>query len=967
VSVTPRGTSTSNVAVATVSATSITPAFAGFRDALAGLYEIGDEVGRGGSAYVFRARDLQRRVDVALKVLRPEFGAAVTELRFLREIDLVRNLDHPNVLPLLDSGSADGQVYFTMPLLKGRTLRDDLDEHGALPLDRVIAISRDIARALDYAHRKGVIHRDIKPSNTLLEDDRAYVADFGIARAVRVASGDQLTDSGVSIGTPEYMSPEQAVASRQLDGRSDIYSLGCVVYHMLSGAPPFSGPNNQAIVARHVHEAPPPLHVVRPTISAAMETVVGRALAKIPADRYATAAEFVDALEAAVDAPTAVRPTVTPRRALIAAAVAVAGAAALWFAPLRGNDIDPNRIVVFPLTTSGLRAEEPNGEGVATAIGYTLEGTRPLRWLEGWELLDDAVRSDPARLTPKAARTMSRKAHAGYFISGSILRDADSVSVALQLSSVAGDSVIARAIVNDGRGAFIPSLALKAVTKLMAGWLQPKPDDVSPLGDRQPASVVNFLQGEAEYRRMQFPAALVHFKAAVRQDSSFALAALLGAQAADWLSLSDQDSALVEVAMSHEASLPLQQQMIARGLQAYIIGNADSAVYYFDRALKIEPESWQTWTMLGEVYARLLPSYGVADSLSEQAFLRARELDADFAPALVHLERAAFRRGDLEAARRWGQAIKAANADSIHAGERTLMLRCLEGRMSESDWSETVRKNPEAVLATGKFFAAGANQPVCARAALNAVLRADTSVAVLAYRWAALLLLSGVDDAIGYSPKAAELSARAAVDIPSWPLTALSNKETPDVNRIRRRALDSLSSEYAKLRTDRLWYLGLIAFRLRDTAALASIQRIVQSRADSSGESTDRLIAAEGSARLSVLRRDSTTAIKELLALKPTGRRNDIAWQPWESLGPERMILAELLLAKGDAQGAINIATLIDAPEPVSYLYCLRSSLRLRLRAAEQLRDDRLIKMYRARLSRLDSDAARVAASSPTQ
>src|SRR5262249_10875022 len=143
------------------------------RGALAGVYEIGDEVGHGGSAYVFRARDLRRQTDVALKVLRPEFGAAVTELRFLREIDLVRTLEHPNVLPLLDSGSAAGQVYFTMPLLQGRTLRDRLDEDGALPIDQVIAISRDIARALDYAHGKGVIHRDIKPSNTLLEDDRA--------------------------------------------------------------------------------------------------------------------------------------------------------------------------------------------------------------------------------------------------------------------------------------------------------------------------------------------------------------------------------------------------------------------------------------------------------------------------------------------------------------------------------------------------------------------------------------------------------------------------------------------------------------------------------------------------------------------------------------------------------------------------------------------------------------------------
>ena len=960
---TPRGTPTDG-AIATDSLPRV--GFERLREALVGLYEIGEEVGRGGTAYVFRARDLRRQRDVAMKVLRPEFGAAVTELRFLREIELVGNLEHPNVLPLLDSGSAGGQVYFTMPLLKGRTLRHLLQENGALPIDQVIAISRDIARALDYAHGKGVIHRDIKPSNTLLEDDRAYVADFGIARAVRVASGDELTDSGVSIGTPEYMSPEQGMGSRQLDGRCDVYSLGCVVYHMLTGAPPFTGPNNQAIIARHCHEAPPPLHVVRPTISEATERVVERALAKIPADRYATAGEFVSALEVAVNAPPVARRKVTLRRATIAAAFAVASVAALWFARLGNDNLDPNRIVVFPLTTSGLDAGEPSGEAVATAIGYTLEGTRPLRWLDGWELLNTASQSDTTRLTTSAARALSRKAHASYFIDGSIIRAADSLTVALQLSSVAGDTVIARSIVTEARGAFIPSLGLRAVTKLMAALLQPKATDVSPLSNSQPA-VVNFLQGEHEYRRMQFPAALDHYKAAVRVDSSFALAALRGAQTAGWLSRADQDSALVEVALSHEPSLPLLQRMIARGLRAYVIGNADSAVYYFERALKIEPASSQTWTMLGEVYARMLPSRGPADSLSKQAFLRARELDADFAPALIHLERLAFRQGDLAAVRRFGAELKLANADTSHAFARDLMTRCLERRVSAADWSEAVRREFESVLEAGKIFSAGANQPICARAALQALLRADTSVVRPNYRWASLLILDGVDDALAYSPNAAEIGARVTANLSLWPLSALHDAKTPELDRMRRRALDSLAANYATLRIGHLWYLSLIALRLRDTAELASIQRIVESRADSSGARTDRLVAAEASARLSLLRGDTTRAIKELLALEPTARRNDITWMPWESLGAERMMLAELLLARGNARRAIDVATLIDAPEPAAYLYWLRFSLQLRVRAADQLHDARLAKSYRARLAQLDVEAARVVESRPTQ
>jgi hypothetical protein len=227
-------------------------------------------------------------------------------------------------------------------------------------------------------------------------------------------------------------------------------------------------------------------------------------------------------------------------------------------------------------------------------------------------------------------------------------------------------------------------------------------------------------------------------------------------------------------------------------------------------------------------------------------------------------------------------------------------------------------------------------------------------------------MLNGVDEALAYSPTHEEIGGHATANLQPWPLLALRDGEAPDLDRKRRRALDSLAANH-ETRTESLWYLGLIAFRLRDTAALASIQHIVQSRADSSGARVDKLVAAEGSARLSALRGDSSRAIKELLALTPNGRRNDISWQPWESLGPERMLLAELLLAHGDARGAIRVATLIDAPEPVAYLYWLRSSLRLRLRAAEQLHDARLAESYRARLAQLDVNAARVAASSPTQ
>jgi len=856
-----------------------------------------------------------------------------------------------------------------MPLVNGQTLRRRLRESGPLPIQDVIAIGRDVASALDYAHGCGVIHRDIKPSNTLLDGEQegggggggAFVTDFGIARAVAVASGDQLTDSGTSVGTPEYMSPEQAVGARQIDGRCDVYSLGCMVYEMLSGAPPFTGPTSQAIIARHCQEPPPPLHVVRPTVSEAMERVVERALAKVPADRYATAGEFITALEVAVNAPPLAKRRRALKRATVAAAIVAAVAAGvLWSVRPSGDVLDRNRIVVFPLTASGLEAGEPSGEAVATAIGYTLGGTRPLRWLEGWELLDDASRNDNARLTASEARRLSRKAHAAYFIHGTIIGSADSISVALELSSVEGDSAIAAKTETGPRGAFIPSLALRAMTTLMTPVLQLKALDISPLSNRPPTAVLNFLQGEADYRRMDFAKALDHDSAAVAMDSSFALAALRGAQSADWLSLPKRDSALVEVALSHEPSLPPLQRMIARGLRAYTNGDADSAVYYLEKAIALEPEQAATWAMLGQVYARMLPSRGPADSLSEIAFLRARQLDGDFAPALMQLERLALRRGDLGTAERFAKEVKAAHADSSHALARTLMTQCLEHGASSVDWKKAIREDTESVLEVGKLLAAGGKQPLCGRGAVQALLKADTFFVLRGYRWASLLILEGIDETLGLAPNDNELSLRGVAGLPLWALSGLRSQTTPELDRTRRRALDSLASTYQTLRTDKLWYLGLIAFRLRDDVTLASIQRIVSSRAESLGGRMDRLVASEVSARLKLLRGDSTGAINELRALKPTARRNDIAWQPCESLAAERMMLAELLLARGDARGAIDVATLLDAPEPAVYLYYLRPSLLLRARAAEQLHDARLVKSYRARLSQLDASAAQV-------
>jgi len=281
------------------------------RAALASRYRIHREVGRGGMATVYLADDLRHDRRVAVKVLRSELATALGPERFLQEIQFTARLAHPHILPLYDSGQAEELLYYVMPYVEGESLRQRLEREKQLPLEDALDVTRAVAAALDYANRHQVVHRDIKPENVMLHEGEAMVTDFGIAKAISVAGKDNLTQTGHLVGTPAYMSPEQAAGEAELDGRSDIYSLGCMVYEMLAGETPFTGPTAQAILAKRFTEPVPPLRAARDTIPDWVERAVMRALAKVPADRFATAAQFAQALASpgGVSTPPGSRPS----------------------------------------------------------------------------------------------------------------------------------------------------------------------------------------------------------------------------------------------------------------------------------------------------------------------------------------------------------------------------------------------------------------------------------------------------------------------------------------------------------------------------------------------------------------------------------------------------------------------------------------------------------------------------------
>ena len=511
-------------------------------------YRIDRQLGQGGMAVVYLAHDNKHGCTVAIKVMRPECAAPLASERFLREIRITAGLVHPNVLPLLDSGAAGGLLYYVTPFVDGESLRSHLSRRGQLEVGEAVRLTREIAGALEYAHRRGIVHRDIKPENILLAEGHAVVADFGIARATAAAADGRVSLPGLFLGSPAYMSPEQARAGGKIDGRSDIYSLGCVLYEMLAGQPPFMGPSADSVMRQHSLVAAPPVAAIRESVSAMLASAVARALAKTPADRFASMAEFSDALQSSQEPGSTVRiaehatTKFADARWAVTAGIAplVMMAALLW--PAREHPVaasppvsmavanSATHVAVFPFDVHAGPDMHYVGEGVMDLLGGAIDGVGDFRRVDPRELMA-RLREGPGRhdfaVSPDGAQRISTELGAGRYVTGGAWIARGRLRLDASLHDVSRSGIPIATAQVEGAVEDLPALVTTVARSLFLnepGRAGTVITDIAALRAANDAAERAYLKGEAMLRRGEYDSAAVLLRRAVEADSHFGLA-----------------------------------------------------------------------------------------------------------------------------------------------------------------------------------------------------------------------------------------------------------------------------------------------------------------------------------------------------------------------------------------------------------------------------------------------------------
>ena len=648
---------------------------------LAGRYAAERELGRGGTATVYLARDLRHPRNVAIKVLRPELASGIAVDRFRAEIEIASGLSHPHILPVFDSGGSDDRLYFVMPYVEGDTLRQRLKRERQLPVQYALQLAREVADALAYAHSRGIVHRDIKPENILLVAGHAVVTDFGIARAIAQATDLRLTGMGMAIGTPQYMSPEQATGDRNVDGRSDIYSLGCVLYEMLSGDPPHEGETPQEVVAQKLTSVPKSISAIRPEVPKALDQAIAIALEAEPAKRYATASEFSDALGRPSRAIRARRFVTSRSRWFAAGAVAgvltITAIAAMMTRPpaLIGRD---GRIGVAVMPFRAAVSQSASlSEAIPDLLSTALDGTPGVRVADPWTLWGPLRRrpNEAARSPePREGEELARRAGACCYVLGSIAQLPPAVELSVRIYRVGSQepwSSFATTGSPDSLPALVQRVAVELIRRFAGNSQAAAPASIEHLTD-SPEALKAWLRARELQRRGQVDSADAAISRAIALDSNFVIALIDASSIKSWVSFMRGEPysnlrALAQRAVRLSDSLPDRQRSRARAMLAAIDTRGRDAADALDRILTIDSLDHQAWTLLAYVRSVYGWQYGATEQDAVDAVEHALRLDSTNVPNLASRVHLAVATNDVAEVQRQLARVRAVDSSSAIA------------------------------------------------------------------------------------------------------------------------------------------------------------------------------------------------------------------------------------------------------------------------------------------------------------